>query len=133
MQAENQRGLMMAKPHGLRLYGKLKAARLLRTHWKALTIALVAVIGETLADVLEPWPIKVVVDSILQNKRLPHWLAATVGHFGNRFAVLNFAIAAVAGIAVLSAISTYVEKYMTTSVSQWVAHDLRRVVYNHIQ
>jgi subfamily B ATP-binding cassette protein MsbA len=34
---------------------------------------------------------------------------------------------------VLGAISSYVEKYMTTSVGQWVAHDLRRTLYNHIQ
>ena len=25
------------------------------------------------------------------------------------------------------------EKYMNSSVSQWVAHDLRRTLYNHIQ
>ena len=44
---------------------------LLRPHWKALTIALVAVLGETLTDILEPWPIKIVVDNILQSKKLP--------------------------------------------------------------
>ena len=44
---------------------------LVRSHWKALTLALVAVLGETLADVLEPWPIKIVVDNILQAKKLP--------------------------------------------------------------
>ena len=44
---------------------------LVRSHWKALTLALLAVIGETLADVLEPWPIKIVVDNILHDKKLP--------------------------------------------------------------
>ena len=44
---------------------------LARSHWKALTLALLAVLGETLADVLEPWPIKIVVDNILQGKKLP--------------------------------------------------------------
>ena len=33
----------------------------------------------------------------------------------------------------VGAISSYVEKYLTTSVSQWVTHDLRRTLYNHIQ
>jgi subfamily B ATP-binding cassette protein MsbA len=46
---------------------------------------------------------------------------------------LNFAVAAVAGIAVIGAISSYIEKYLTTSVSQWVTHDLRSSLYNHIQ
>ena len=48
-------------------------------------------------------------------------------------AMLNFAVAAVALIAIVGAVSSYVEKYLTTSVSQWVAHDLRRTLYHHIQ
>ena len=52
--------------------------RLIRPHWKALAIALLAVLGETLADVLEPWPIKIVVDNILQSKKLPGPWAALV-------------------------------------------------------
>ena len=114
---------------------KLQVARLIRAHWKGLTVALIAVLGETLADVLEPWPVKVVVDNILQSKKLPPWLGGFVsGLFGqNKLAILNFAVAAVAAIAMVGAISSYFEKYMTTSVSQWVAHDLRRSLYNHIQ
>jgi len=36
-------------------------------------------------------------------------------------------------IAVIGAISSYTQKYLTTSVAQWVAHDLRRSLYHHIQ
>ena len=114
---------------------KLSVVRLIRPYWKQLALAFVAVLGETFSDVLEPWPIKIVIDNILQSKKLPCWLAGFVsGAFGqNKLAVLNFAVAAVAGIAVVGAISSYVEKYFTTSVSQWVTHDLRRTLYNHIQ
>ena len=51
----------------------------------------------------------------------------------NTLAVLNFALAAVLMIALVGAISSYCEKYLTTSVAQWVAHDLRRMVYQRIQ
>ncbi len=114
---------------------KLKIADLVRPHWKALTIAMVAVLGETITDVAAPWPIKVVVDNVVQSKKLPGWIGAFVAsHFGhNKFATLNFAVAAVEIIAVVGAVSSYLEKYMTTTVSQWVAHDLRRTLYNHIQ
>jgi ATP-binding cassette, subfamily B, bacterial len=115
--------------------GKLRVAELIGPHWKALTIAMVAVLGETLTDVLEPWPIKIVVDQLVQSKKLPDWLGGFVSRtFGqDQFAILNFAVAAVAVIAIVGAISSYVEKYMTTSVSQWVSHDLRRTLYYHIQ
>ncbi len=113
----------------------LRVMDLVRPYWKALTIALVAVLGETLTDILEPWPIKVVVDNILQGKALPARLGAAVsGLFGrNTYATVNFAVAAVAAIAVVGALSAYLETYLTTNVSQWVGHDLRRTLYHHIQ
>ena len=48
-------------------------------------------------------------------------------------AVLKFACAAVLAIAVLDAICTYAEKYLTTSVAQWISYDLRLTIYAHIQ
>ena len=113
---------------------KLRIIDIVRPHWKTLAFALVAVLGETLAGILEPWPIKVVVDNIKQSNKLPGQLAGIItGLFGdNHYAVLNFAVAAVAGIAIVGAISSYFEKYLTTSVSQWVGHDLRRTLYHHI-
>jgi subfamily B ATP-binding cassette protein MsbA len=109
--------------------------RLIRPHWKALILAFIAVLGVTLSDVLEPWPIKIVIDNILQSKKLPFWLAGFITHtFGHeKLPILNFAVAAVVGIAVIGAVSSYTEKYLTTSVSQWITHDLRRTLYNHIQ
>jgi ATP-binding cassette, subfamily B, bacterial len=123
------------KPPASKSSRKLRIIDLVRPHWKALTIALAAVLGETLTDILEPWPIKIVVDNILQAKKLPAPLGGIVtGLFGqNATAIVNFAVAAVALIAIVGAVSSYFEKYLTTSVSQWVGHDLRRTLYHHIQ
>ena len=114
---------------------KLRISHLIRPHWKTLSFAMVAVMGVIVTDIFEPWPIKIVVDNLLQSKKLPSWLGHFVsGLFGqDKLAILNFAVAAVAVIAVVGAVSSYFEKYLTTSVSQWVAHDLRRTLYNHIQ
>jgi ATP-binding cassette, subfamily B, bacterial len=118
----------------LALAGMPLVSHLARSHWKPLALALLAVIGETLADVLEPWPVKVVVDNVLLNRKLPPRLDAIVALFPhNAFATLNFALAGVLLIAVVGAISSYSEKLLTTSVAQWVAHDLRRMVYQRIQ
>ena len=118
----------------LALAGMPLVTHLARSHWKALTLALVAVVGETVAGIAEPWPVKIVIDNVLQHKRLPPRLDAIVALFpANAFATLNFALAAVLMIAVIGAISSYSEKFLTTSVAQWVAHDLRRMVYQRIQ
>ncbi len=112
----------------------LKITRLLQPHWKTLAVALIAVACETAAGILEPWPIKVVIDNLLLSKSMSGWLGAlvqwTTGHGAS--AVLNFAVISVAVIAVVGAVSSYTEKYLTTSVGQWVMHDLRRTLYYHI-
>src|SRR5713101_1859589 len=115
--------------------GILLVGQLIRPHWKGLALALLAVLGETVADILEPWPIKIVVDNLLQSKRLSgRWAAFVFQFFGqDTFAILNFALAAVLVIALVGAISSYCEKYLTTSAAQWVAHDLRRMMYQRIQ
>ena len=97
-------------------------------------LALLAVLGETAADLAEPWPLKIVLDYVLQSKHMPDWLAAVVHRLAgtSQIAILNAAVGAVAVIALVGAVSTYTEKYFTTSVGQWVTHDLRRTLYHHI-
>jgi ATP-binding cassette subfamily B protein len=111
----------------------LRIVDLLQPHWKAMTVALVAVGGAAAADLLEPWPIKIVLDYALQSRPMPGWMIAMVSRIGgDKLAVLNFAVAAVAAIAVAGAASSYLENYLTTNVGQWIMHDLRRTVYHHI-
>jgi subfamily B ATP-binding cassette protein MsbA len=113
---------------------KIRITDLLYPHWFTLSLAFIAVIGESLTDLLEPWPLKVVFDYVFGSKRMPPWLAGIVGIIGtDKFSILNFAVAAVLVIAIFGALSSYFEKYLTTSVGQWVMHDLRRVLYSHIQ
>jgi ATP-binding cassette subfamily B protein len=116
---------------------KLSVGSLLRPHWKALSLALAAAVGEGVTDLLEPWPLKIVVDSVLQGKqhRQHGWLDPLILSLsgGDRLAILKFAALAALLIAVLGALCSYGEKYLTNSVGQWVMHDLRRTIYSHIQ
>jgi len=114
---------------------KFQITDLLRPHWKTLTVAFVAVIAESFTDLLDPWPLKVVFDHVLGSKPTPAWLTSIAdATFGtDKFALLSFAALAVLVIAIAGALSSYAEKYLTTSVGQWVMHDLRRILYHHIQ
>jgi ATP-binding cassette, subfamily B, bacterial len=109
---------------------------LLKPHWLMLTVGFVAVVGEGIADLLDPWPIKIVLDTVIKAKPsnagwLNHLVSSITGN--DRLATLEFAAVAVLAIAILDAGCSYVEKYVTTSVGQWVTHDLRRILYAHIQ
>src|SRR5215510_6337172 len=46
-------------------------SQLLLPHWKALALAFIAVLGDSLTDLLEPWPLKIVFDNIIGNKKPP--------------------------------------------------------------
>lgn len=110
-------------------------AHILRPHWKGLFIGLLAVAAETLAGLLEPWPLKVVLDSVLHTKKSPDWLSRliviTLG--SDSLAILKFTALAVIAIAAIGAIGTYVEKRTITEVGQQVMHELRRMFYWHVQ
>ncbi|MDT5158555.1 MAG: ATP-binding cassette, subfamily bacterial [Acidobacteriota bacterium] len=114
---------------------KIKITRLLRPYRGQLAVAFLAIVAESATDLLEPWPLKIVFDYVFGQKQMPGWMKGLLGRTVglDKLAVLNFAAAAVIIIAVVGALSTYAEKYLTTSVGQHVMHDLRLTLYNHIQ
>src|SRR4051812_18586374 len=115
--------------------GGLNILELLRPHRRQLWLGLLAIAGESIAGLLEPWPLKIVLDDLLQGKNQHGWLhrfiLATSGSEPRN--ILIFACIAVLVIAITDALCTYAEKYLTTNVGQWVAHDLRRTIYTHVQ
>jgi subfamily B ATP-binding cassette protein MsbA len=114
---------------------KLNIVCLLQSHWKTLLVGLAAVGAQSAAGLLDPWPLKIILDEVLQTKKTPGWLShlvlITVGQ--NPLGVVHFAVAAVLVIALIGAIGSYVEKNATTLVGQRVMHDLRSKLYWHIQ
>ena len=114
---------------------RLTVRELLKPHVPALAFGLLAVVGEGVANLLEPWPLKIVLDDVLQSRPANGWLdhLAHAAAGDTKLAVLTFACCAVLAIAALDAVCSYAERYLTTSVGQWVTHDLRRTLYSHIQ
>jgi ATP-binding cassette, subfamily B, bacterial len=114
---------------------RIGITKLLRPYWHWLAIAFVAVLAEGAMDLLEPWPLKIIFDNVIGSKKMPATLTrivdSTIGQ--NKLAILEFAALSVVAIAIIGAIASYVEKYLTTKVGQRVMHDLRHTLYHHIQ
>ena len=94
-----------------------------------------AVIGEGVANLLDPWPLKIVLDSVLGAKAkggwLNDWIAKLSG--GDQILTLKLAVAGTLLIATVGALCGYAEKYITVSVGQGILHNLRRTLYAQIQ
>ena len=114
---------------------KLTIRELLKPHAFVLAPGFLAVLGEAVANLLQPWPLKIVLDEVFRahsgKGAIPHFVSRFLGT--DKLAVVEFACFAVIAIALLDAVSTYGEKYLTTSVGQWVTYDLRRAIYAHVQ
>src|SRR5947209_17357282 len=98
----------------------LTVGQLLKPHTKALVFGLLAVAGEAAANLLQPWPIKIVLDDVLQSKQAHGALLSVMqATFGtDKMAIVQFACLAVFAIALLDGVCSYFEKYLTTNVGQ---------------
>ena len=106
---------------------------LLRPHAAVLVVAFGAVLLQGLADLLEPWPLKVIFDYVLGGKTRPPWLVALLPADAAPTTVLDIAAAVVVLIAIVGALGSYTEKYLATAVAKRVGHQLRHVLYHHVQ
>ena len=111
---------------------RLNRARLLRPYWPLLAVAFVAMLVETGMGLAEPWPLKLIFDHVLGTKPMPAWLA---GHLdvSNRLGVLDVAALGVVVIALVGAVASYFDDYLSTTVAKRVGFDLRHMLYHHVQ
>jgi len=108
---------------------------LLRPYTGALVIVLAAMLVQTAMSLAAPWPLKIILDNVVGTHKPPEWLDALriIPLGADKLELALVAGIMVVVIAALGALASYVENYYTESVSQWVAHDLRMRVYDHLQ
>jgi ABC-type multidrug transport system fused ATPase/permease subunit len=120
----------------------MKALRLCREYlWQykgAIALALLAMVMQTAMDLLGPWPIKIVFDSVLGKHALPHPLAALLdrlfaaGSLGPA-QILNLMVATMLLVGLTDALFTFVGGLLTRSIGQRVIYELRVRIFDHIQ
>jgi ABC-type multidrug transport system fused ATPase/permease subunit len=109
---------------------------LIRPYRRTLVVILLAMLVETGMSLATPWPLKIILDNVVGDHKLTPWLHHLVGDLlvhGSRMHVAGLAALAFVLIALLGAIASYIDNYYTESVGQWVAHDLRMKMYEHLQ
>jgi ABC-type multidrug transport system fused ATPase/permease subunit len=115
-------------------------AQLLRPYrWFAL-IVLVSILVWIGMQLLNPWPFKVILDTVGSNlpapQSVPQWMNRFLPMLGGgniKIRVAILAAAIVVLIAVVSGIAGYINVYFSASVGQWVGNDLRIRMYHHLQ
>lgn len=97
-------------------------------------LAFLCTVIVALADLLRPWPLKLIIDNILLGKPLPSSLRSFETFFAHEKVWTTVAVAAL--LIVLSAIkgfSVYAQTSITSRIGYRIAHALRRELFSHLQ
>jgi len=111
-----------------------KLSPYLRPYWRLAVGAIFFTILIALAGLLAPWPLKIVVDSVLGDQPLPPIMIAALGTLAaDPFTLLVFAAVASLGIVLLEHGLTVLNEYVQTRLAQNVALDFRSALFMHTQ
>src|SRR5262245_25000853 len=106
----------------------------LRPYWKLMVTTLVVTIIVALAGLAAPWPLKLLVDSVLGEQPLPPLVAGMLGALAaDRFSLLIIAVASGLAIALLVNGLGVLNDYMQTKIGQGLVLDIRSALFQHIQ
>ena len=103
----------------------------LRPHKRLAGVSLGMVLLSTLIALLSPWPLAILIDTVLGNKPLPSLLGA----FGGMSVYSLLAVAVVSGL-IITALEhglAVVDDYVNTKLDQSMVLDLRSDLFRHAQ
>ena len=111
------------------------AVKLCRPYKKLIVFILLAMLVETLIGLATPWPLKIIIDNVVSHRPLPSWLAWMDSFFPaeNRIQLAAVAAATFVAITAIGALASVIENYYNEKVAQYVANDMRRKMYHHLQ
>lgn len=106
----------------------------LREQRGQLLLAAFALAGVVAADVLAPWPLKIIFDHILLKQPLPPSLAAWQPWLdASPWPALLLAAGAIAGLALVSGALSYLQLYTSAQVGHRITWRLRGELFAHLQ
>lgn len=121
--------------------GKRKRSRfrqIIRTYLfdvkKGLLFGAFCTLGIALADLLRPWPLKIIFDYILLDNPLPSYLLFLQGTFqaGKTQSLIVVSVGIIL-IAVLKSVFSYSQFFIISKIGYKLAHTLRSELFSHLQ
>lgn len=104
------------------------------TQRRGLLTAAACLLGVILMDLLAPWPLKLVFDHVLLSHPLPSGLAPLQALLAaGPWPALVVMAAAIAAIALLSGLFSYVQLYQTAQIGHRITHRVRGLLFTHLQ
>ncbi len=109
----------------------------------SLLLAGLCTVGLSVTDLLQPWPLKIIIDHGILGKRLPHFLEGRhlppfldflqgAGQ-ADRLTLVVVASCSMVLIALCDGLFSYLQIFMTSSIGYKTVYGLRRELFAHLQ
>src|SRR5439155_23097657 len=89
--------------------------------------------GLTATELLRPWPLKIILDHVVLDKKLPRFLGFASLWMSDKLRLLVAACAAILLLAFFRGIFSYFQAYITSFVGYRLVYTLRRQIFSHMQ
>jgi subfamily B ATP-binding cassette protein MsbA len=108
--------------------------RFLKPYRLALGLGAVLVMAGIVADLAQPWPLKVIIDGAITHKPQHSWLAHVIQGSAQRpEAIVLRSLAALVLLVTMSALLQFVSDYLMSGAGQRVMMDIRNELFAHLQ
>jgi ATP-binding cassette, subfamily B, bacterial len=108
-----------------------KALRYARPYSHLVLGSILMIAATSALSLLAPWPLAIIVDTVLGSKPLPHLLPHVVGTWDRTTLLIALVLAGLTFTAVENGI-TVANEYVTTRLDQWMVLDLRSDLFRHV-
>ena len=106
----------------------------LRPYWRLASLSGVLILLSSGLALLVPWPLKILVDSVLQGEPLPGFLETAFGPIEvNRFSILVAAVVAGFAVTLFTNAVTIADNYVNTKLQESIVLDFRSDLFQHAQ
>jgi ATP-binding cassette subfamily B protein/subfamily B ATP-binding cassette protein MsbA len=109
-----------------------KVVPYLRPYWPQVAVSFVLIFLTAAAGLLEPWPLSILIDSVLQDKPLPGPVQPILGGL-SRIPLLVAVVLGGFGITLLTNSLGVVQQYVHTKIDQRMVLDFRSDLFQHVQ
>jgi ATP-binding cassette, subfamily B, bacterial len=103
----------------------------LKPYWKLGVAALATMVGGAAVGLVTPWPLAILVDSVLGHKALPH-LLGFFGGIGRYELLIGVVVGGLLLTVVQNALAVF-DNYVNTKLEQRMALDFRSDLFRHAQ
>jgi ATP-binding cassette, subfamily B, bacterial len=110
-----------------------RVLRYVRPYWLLATVVCGLIVVSGLADLLVPWPLKILVDYALGGHSAPGWLEAVAGKGASRMMLVGCAVAGGLAIALLTNCLSVFNEFFQTRLEQRMVLDFRSDLFQHAQ